>query len=95
MVRSPHRRPDGQTTAGERYASGRVDAAHLEGLFVSKRGKKTAKSRREHRLPRAGRTHEEDVMATRGGDLERSARHHLPPYVCEVKSTRNLPGVLS
>jgi hypothetical protein len=95
MVRRPHRRSYRQTATGQLYARGRVDAAHLERLVMGEGWEEAAESRGKHRLARTRRADEEDVVATRGGDLQCPARHDLPSHISEVRSAANLPRTLS
>ncbi len=61
-----------------------VDPGHLQRLRGVERREDPRQAPREHRLPRAGRTLEEQVMAARGGDLEREQRLLLAAHVAEV-----------
>ena len=56
----------------------RVDTRHLERLLVAERRQDPRQPAREHRLARAGRTGQEQVVAPGGGDLERPAPRRCP-----------------
>ncbi len=84
VMRRAERRLLDQCVLGRQQAGDRVDARHFErGLRIERR-KDPGQPPREHRLPRARRAREQQVVASSGGDLERAARSLLPAHVCEV-----------
>jgi hypothetical protein len=95
VVRGSHRGALRQTALWERKARRRMDAAHLERLVASKRRKKPAQSRGEHRLARTGGTYEEDVVTAGGRDLECAPSNDVAAYVCKIRSARGLPSTRS
>ena len=83
-MRRAKRRHANEPRAGQQHAADRVDARHLErGLVVEER-QDPGQPAREHRLPRAGRPGEQEVVPSRRGDLERPARPLLAAHVGEV-----------
>jgi len=75
--------PLGEKRIEARAARG-VDGRRLERLLGSERGKDARKPPGEHRLAGARRPGEEQVVASRGGDLERAAREDLAAHVGQV-----------
>jgi hypothetical protein len=61
-----------------------VDPRDLERLGAAQLGEDARQPAREHRLARAGRPHEQEVVTPSCGDLERTARTLLTAHVCEV-----------
>ena len=74
-----HERPPGR----EQPRDG-VDARDLERLVRREPRQDPRQAPREHRLPRAGRPGEEQVVTAGGGDLERPPRPLLAAHVREV-----------
>ena len=69
-------------------AGDRVDHRRLERLVEGERRQDPGQPPRQHRLPRAGRPDEEQVVAARRRDLQRAPRHLLPAHVAEIGQRR-------
>ena len=88
MVRRAKRRHPNEAAARLQDAGHRMDARHLERGFVVQERQDPRQPSREHRLPRAGRPGEQQVVAAGRGDLERTARTLLTPHVGQVGHDR-------
>jgi hypothetical protein len=71
----------------------RMDPRHLERSLRVERREDPRQPAREHRLSRARRPAEQDVVPTRGGELERAAGAFLPANVREVGRRRRAVAV--
>ena len=84
VVRRAEGRERDQRPARLERPRDRVDARHLQRLFVRERRQDPRQPPREHRLARAGRSREQEVVTTRGGELERAPGALLAADVGEV-----------
>ena len=69
----------------EARTPGRVDGRGLERLFGRERGKDPRQPPGEHRLARARRSREQQVVASGGGNLQRAPGESLTAHVGEVR----------
>ena len=93
VVRRAERAARARARAPPSWPGDRVDHRRLERLVEGERRQDAGQAAREHRLARAGRADEEQVVAARGGDLERAPRHLLPAHVGEVARAGGRAGV--
>ena len=84
VVRRAERRPRDERCVAVHETGDRVDPRHLERGVGVERRQDPRQAARKHRLPRAGRAAEEDVVPARGGQLERAPGAFLPADVREV-----------
>ncbi len=89
VVRSAERRHGDQRARRREQPADRVDPRHLERLLAPKRRQDPRQPAREHRLARAGRPLEQEVVRARRGDLERTASPLLPADVGEIGNGRS------
>ena len=61
-----------------------MNGDHLERLFLCQTWQDGGKTTRQHRLPRSGRAHHEERVATGGSNLERSPRRMLADHVGQI-----------
>src|SRR5437763_12815388 len=61
-----------------------MDRCRIERLLEGQRRKNARETARHHRLARARRTDEQEVMSACCGNLERAAREQLTAYVRQV-----------
>ena len=80
--------------AGQRSRHG-VDPRHLERLVARERRQDARQAATEHRLARARRPGEENVVLARGGELERPPPALLAPHLREIGHERLLELVAS
>ena len=73
-----------QSRARRQQAGDRVDRRHLERFVERQRRQNARQPARQHRLARAGRADEQQVVAAGRGDLERPPRQRLPAHVGQV-----------
>ena len=83
VVGRPERPAPHEPAAGV-HAGDRVDARDLERLGARQRRQDRRQAPRQHRLARARRALEQQVVAAGGGDLERAQRPGVAAYVGEV-----------
>ena len=84
VMRRAKRRPRDERLAVVHEAGDRVDPRDLERGVGVERRQDPRQAAREHRLPRAGRAAEEDVVPARGRQLERAPGAFLAAHVGEV-----------
>ena len=84
VVRRAERRHATSPAPGGSDAGYRVDARHLERRVVGEQRQDPRQPAREHRLSRARRAGEQQVVPTRGGDLERAPRALVAAHLGEV-----------
>jgi hypothetical protein len=82
------RRPRHERPAGVDEPGDGLDAGDLERRVQLERRQHTRKPAREHRLAGSRGTREEQVVAPRGGDLERTARPLLSADIREIELRR-------
>src|SRR6266545_2072705 len=85
VVGSAKRRAVEQRLPGREKPGNGMDPRHLERLLQRERRENPREPAREHRLPRPGRTGEQEVMAPRGGELERPSSAFLPTHFREIR----------
>jgi hypothetical protein len=66
----------------------RVDTRHLERVARLERGQDARQTPGQHRLARARRAGEQEVVTPRGRDLERTPRPFLTTHVAEIELRR-------
>ena len=90
VVRRAKRRRRDERLLDREEPRDRVDARHLERRRGLERRQQARQAPREHRLARAGRPGEQQVVPARGGDLERAPRALLSSDVREVGQRRRV-----
>ena len=85
VVRRAKGRVLDERVAGSQHAGDGMDPRHLERLLAREPRQDPRQPACQHRLPGPGWAAEEEVVASRGGDLERAARTLLPADVREVR----------
>ena len=79
------------SAAPPEQAGDRIHHRRLQRLVERQRRQDPRQAPREHRLARAGRPDEQQVVAAGGRDLERAARDLLPAHVGQVRRLGALP----
>ncbi len=94
VVRVLERRTADQRVPRGQQAGHRVHGGDLEGLLDRQRRQQPGEPLGEHRLARAGRAEQEQVVPSGGGDLDGGAPGRLPGDVGEVGQRRGVVGRL-
>jgi hypothetical protein len=89
-MRSAKRRHGHERSVWRQEARHGVDACHFECLLTRKWRKDARQASGEHRLPRARRAREQQVVCAGSSDLERAAGTLLTAQVREVGTRRSL-----
>ncbi len=84
VMRRAERRPRDERRVAVHETGDRVDPRHLERGVGVERRQDPRQAPREHRLPRAGRAAEEEVVPARSRQLERASGAFLATHVREV-----------
>src|SRR5438105_6159592 len=84
VMRAPERSREVERAAGLDLAEQAADLSHLERFVELQRRQDAGQAAGHHRLARARRAAEEQVVTTRRGDLERSPGGLLPDHLPEV-----------
>ena len=90
VVRRAKRWHGDERLLGREQAGHRVDAGHLERRRGLESRQQAGQAPRKHRLARARRPREQQVVPARGGDLERPPRALLSSDVREVGQRRRV-----
>ena len=85
VVRRPKRRLRDERLPGREESRDRMDPRHLERLASHELREDPRKPAREHGLPRAWRSHQQQVVRADGCDLERTPGALLAAHVSEVR----------
>jgi len=84
VVRGAKRPPSHEAESGRPQPRGGVEPRERQRLGGLERRQQPGQPPREHRLARAGRTDEQQVMAAGRGDLQRTPCDRLPAHIREV-----------
>ena len=82
-----------QPAPRQAHARSGVHDRDVERLRRGERRQQPREARREHRLARARRAHHQEVMATRGRDLDGEPAELVPPDVREIRAGQGGLGV--
>ncbi len=84
VVRRPEWPRAHQPARSIEHARDAVDARRLDGLIERHRRQNRGNALREHRLARARRPDQQNVVAPRAGDLHSPLGRHLPAHVAQI-----------
>ena len=93
VVRSTERRRGHERRLWAEQSCNGMDPGDLDRLRLAERRQDPGQPSREHRLARPGGPGEQEIVASRGCELERATRTLLAPHVCQIGRLRRGPAV--